>query len=67
VRTYIAALIGVVLGLGIGLLFTVVVIVAKVGFFVDTPRAAHPFVLLSFFVVPAAAGGLTGLLWRRDR
>ena len=64
---YIRVLIGLVLGLGIGLVFTLVVIVAKVGFFVDTPRAAHPILLLMFFVVPAVGGGLIGLLWRRGR
>jgi hypothetical protein len=63
--TYIRVLIGVAAGLGIGLVFTVLVILAKVGFFVNTPRAAHPFLLLMFFVVPAVAGGLIGLLWRR--
>jgi hypothetical protein len=62
---YIRALIGVVIGLAIGLVFTIVVIVFKVGFFVNTPRASHPFVLAAFFLVPAVAGGLIGLLWRR--
>ncbi|TMF93066.1 MAG: hypothetical protein E6I04_15500 [Chloroflexi bacterium] len=48
--------IGLVLGLGVGLLITLVVIFAKVGFFVDSPRAAHPFILVAFFAVPALAG-----------
>jgi hypothetical protein len=65
VVAYIRVLIGFVVGLGVGLVFTVLVIVAKVGFFVNTPRAAHPFLLLAFFAVPAVAGGLIGLLWRR--
>jgi hypothetical protein len=67
VVAYIRVLIGVIVGLGIGLVFTVLVIVAKVGFFVNTPRAAHPLLLLTFFVVPAVAGGLIGLLWPRGR
>jgi len=58
-------LIGVVAGLLVGLLITVMVIAFKVGFFVNTPRAAHPFVLVSFFIVPALAGGVIGALWRR--
>jgi hypothetical protein len=58
-------LIGVVLGLVVGLLITLVVIVAKVGFFVNTPRAAHPFVLAAFFAVPALVGGLIGAFGRR--
>jgi hypothetical protein len=58
-------LLGVVIGLVAGLLITVVVIVAKVGFLVNTPRAAHPFVLAALFAVPALAGGLIGALWRR--
>jgi len=48
--------IGLVLGLGVGLLITLVVIFVKVGFFVDSPRAAHPFILVAFFAVPALAG-----------
>ena len=59
-------LIGVVIGLVVGLLVTVVVIAAKVGFFVNTPRAAHPFVLAAFFAVPALAGGLIGAFWMRS-
>ncbi len=62
---YLRVLIGVVAGLGVGLLVTVIVIAAKVGFLVDTPRAAHPFVLAALFAVPALAGGLMGYLWRR--
>ena len=62
---YLSVLIGVVAGLAVGLLITVIVIAAKVGFFVDTPRAAHPLVLAAFFVVPAAAGALIGAFWRR--
>jgi len=58
-------LIGVVIGLVVGLLITVVVIAAKVGFFVNTPRAAHPFVLAAFFAVPALAGGMFGAFWKR--
>jgi hypothetical protein len=46
--------------LGVGLLITVVVIAAKVGFFVDSPRAAHPFILVAFFLIPAAIGGWLG-------
>ncbi len=63
--SYLRVVIGVVAGLGVGLLVTVIVIAAKVGFLVDTPRAAHPFVLAALFAVPALAGGLTGYLWRR--
>ena len=62
---YLRVLIGVVAGLGVGLLVTVIVIAAKVGFLVDTPRAAHPFVLAALFAVPAVADGLMGYLWRR--
>jgi len=58
-------LIGVLVGLGVGLLVTVIVIAAKVGFLVDTPRAAHPLVLAALFAVPALAGGFIGALWRR--
>jgi hypothetical protein len=58
-------LIGAVAGLGVGPVITLVVITAKVGFFVNTPRAAHPFVLAAFFVVPAVAGALIGAFWRR--
>jgi len=58
-------LIGVAAGLGVGLLITVLVITLKVGFFISTPRAAHPFVLASFFLVPALAGGVIGALWKR--
>lgn len=67
VVTYTRVLIGFVVGLGIGLVFTVIVIAAKVGFFVDTPRNVHPILLIAFFVVPTVAGGLIGLLWRRSR
>jgi hypothetical protein len=63
--SYLRVVIGVVAGLGVGLLVTVIVIAAKVGFLVDTPRAAHPFVLAALFAVPAVAGGLMGYLWRR--
>src|SRR5256885_8708417 len=63
--SYLRVVIGVVAGLGVGLLVTVIVIAAKVGFLVDTPRAAHPFVLAALFAVPALAGGWTGYLWRR--
>jgi len=49
----------VVAGLGVGLLVTVIVIAAKVGFLVDTPRAAHPFVLAALFAVPALLDGLS--------
>jgi hypothetical protein len=59
------AVVGVAAGLLIGLLITVVVIAFKVGFFVNTPRAAHPFVLVSFFIVPGLVGGVIGALWRR--
>ena len=52
--------IGLVVGLGAGLLITVVVIFARVGFFVDSPRAAHPFILVAFFAVPALAGTWLG-------
>ena len=58
-------LIGAVVGLAVGLLITVVVIVAKVGFFVDSPRAAHPFILIAFFAVPAAVGAWLGFRSRR--
>ena len=50
------AVIGLVLGLGVGLLITVVVIFARVGFFVDSPRAAQPYILVAFFAVPTLAG-----------
>ena len=63
--SYLRVLIGVVAGLGIGLGITVIVIAAKVGFFVNTPRAAHPFVLAAFFVIPAVGGALIGAFWRR--
>jgi len=43
----------------------VIVIAAKVGFLVNTPRAAHPFVLAALFALPALAGGLIGAFWRR--
>jgi hypothetical protein len=66
VASYMRILFGVVIGLAVGLLITVVVIVAKVGFFVNTPRAAHPFVLAAFFAVPALAGGLIGAFWKRS-
>ena len=62
---YIRVLVGVGLGLAAGLVFTLLVIIAKIGFFVNSPRDAHPLLLLSFFVVPAVAGGLIGLLLRR--
>jgi len=65
VASYLRVLIGVVVGLGVGLLVTVIVIAAKVGFLVNTPRAAHPFVLAALFAVPALAGGLIGAFWRR--
>ena len=54
-----------VIGLGLGLIITVVVIAAKVGFLVNTPRSTHPFVLAALFAIPALAGGLIGALWRR--
>jgi len=57
-------LIGVVIGLGVGFLITLVVITAKVGFLVNTPRAAHPLVLAALFIVPALAGGLIGAFWK---
>ncbi|TMD38103.1 MAG: hypothetical protein E6I89_07675 [Chloroflexi bacterium] len=63
--SYMRVLIGVVIGLVVGLLITVVVIAAKVGFLVNTPRAAHPFVLAALFIVPALAGGLIGAFWKR--
>ncbi|TMD35510.1 MAG: hypothetical protein E6I89_14370 [Chloroflexi bacterium] len=63
--SYVRVLVGMVIGLGLGLIITVVVIAAKVGFFVNTPRAAHPFVLAAFFAVPALAGGLIGAFWKR--
>jgi hypothetical protein len=65
VGTYIRILIGIAVGLVVGLVFTVFVITAKVGFLVNTPRPTHAFVLFTFFAVPALAGGLVGLLWRR--
>jgi hypothetical protein len=67
VRTYIRILIGIAVGLVVGLVFTVIVITAKVGFLVNTPRGTHAFLLVTFFAVPALAGGLVGLLWRRGR
>lgn len=63
--TYVRMLIGVAVGLGVGLAFTVFVITAKVAFLVNTPRATHAFLLATFFVVPAMAGGIIGLLWGR--
>ena len=63
---YLRVLIGVVVGLGVGLLITVFVIAAKVGFLVNTPRALHPFVLAALFAVPALAGGMLGAFWRRS-
>jgi hypothetical protein len=63
---YLRVLIGLVVGLGAGLLIVVVVIAAKVGFLVNTPRAAHPFVLAALFAIPALAGGVAGALWRRS-
>ena len=64
--SYLRVVIGVVVGLGLGLLVTVIVIAAKVGFLVNTPRAAHPFVLAALFALPALAGGLIGAFWRRS-
>ena len=52
-------------GLAVGLVITVVVIAAKIGFFVNSPRAAHPLILIAFFVVPAAAGAVLGYLRAR--
>ena len=63
--SYLRVVIGVVAGLGVGLLVTVIVIAAKISFLVNTPRAAHPFVLAALFALPALAGGLIGALWRR--
>jgi len=57
--------IGLVVGLGAGLLITVVVIFARVGFFVDSPRAAHPFIVVAFFAVPALAGAWLGFRYGR--
>jgi hypothetical protein len=65
--TYVRTLIGIGVGLAVGLVFTVFVIAAKVGFLVNTPRGAHAALLVAFFAVPALAGGLLGLLWRRHR
>lgn len=59
------ALIGLVLGLAVGLVITVVVIAAKVGFFVNSPRAAHPLILVAFFAIPAAGGAWLGFRSRR--
>jgi len=64
-RSVFRVLIGIGAGLCAGLLITVIVIVGKVGFFIDTPRAAHPFVLAAFFAVPALAGGVLAAVWRR--
>ncbi len=58
-------LIGAVIGLVVGFLITVVVIAARVGFLVNTPRAAHPLVLAALFIVPALAGGLMARFWKR--
>jgi hypothetical protein len=66
VAGYLRVLIGGVVGLGVGLLIVVVVIATKVGFLVNTPRAAHPFVLAALFAIPALAGGLIGALWTRS-
>ncbi len=59
--SYLRALIGFVLGLVI----TTIGIVAKVGFPVNAPRAAHPVLLVLLFAVPAAVGGLIGFMWRQ--
>jgi Na+/proline symporter len=67
VGTYIRILIGMAVGLVVGLVFTVFVIAAKVGFLVNTPRSTHGLLLAAFFAVPALAGGLIGLFWRRGR
>jgi hypothetical protein len=67
VGTYVRILIGIAVGLGVGLVFTVIVITAKVGFLVNTPRGTHGLLLVTFFAVPALGGGLIGLLWRRGR
>ena len=56
----IRTVIGLVIGLAVGLMITVVVIVAKVGFFVNTPRAAHPLILIAFFLIPAIVGAGLG-------
>jgi hypothetical protein len=63
--SYLRVLVGVIVGLGVGLLITVFVIATKVGFLVDTPRAAHPIVLTALVGVPAIAGGVIGAVWRR--
>ena len=65
--TYIRIPIGIAVGLAVGLTFTVFVIAAKIGFLVNTPRGTHAALLVAFFAVPAVAGGLLGLLWRRRR
>ena len=52
--------VGAVLGLGVGLVITVIVIAGKVGFFVNSPRAAHPLILVAFFAIPAIAGAWWG-------
>jgi hypothetical protein len=57
----------VVVGLILGLAITIAAVVAKIGFFVNSPRAAHGFILVAFFVIPAIAGAAWGLRSGRAR
>ena len=59
------AVAGLILGLGIGGLLTAVVVLTRFGPLVNTPRASHGGLLVLIFAIPAGAGFLIGILWRR--
>ena len=53
------------MGLVIGLVLAVIVVITKLPFLVNTPRSAHPLLLLMLVGLPTVAGALCGLFWPR--
>jgi len=63
--TYFRGLVGVVAGLAVGFVISVLVVVTKLPFLVNTPRSEHGLLLVALFAIPAVAGGVIGLLMPR--
>lgn len=58
---------GLVVGLAAGLALTALVVWTKAGFLVNTPRAAHPWLLIALFILPTLVTTLIALLWRPQK
>ncbi len=51
-----------VAGFALGFVLTVLVVLTKPAFLVNTPRSEHALLLVALFAIPTVGGGLIGLL-----